>query len=236
MWWRIVALTLIGILVIFGLGFLTVSLVYLNIQQQNSDLALIKRDFLQLQSQMSEMNSTFATGFAEVNNTARLSCMYSLQVIRQNMTWLTNSSLANPLQGFFQVEGYSTMTVLLNVENVSGVGPVEIPYQDVEIMVGAVLWWTNLSEPTQGLPAQGAGGFTEELRMQSHCDDVMRVYHDYSQSPSGVRTYFLDWQILPVSVSTIETKAPYVSLLFFTNSTAPVDGWAIVDVYVYLRN
>lgn len=248
---------------IFGLGFLTLSSIYLNdIQRQNSDLALLKSNLLQMQSQLSEMNSTlaltnsgcqqveaqlsemnstFTMGFAKVNNMTKVPSPYSLQVIRQNIAWLANSSqiinlqLANPLQGVFDVEGYSTMTVLLRVENVSDVGPVEAS-QDVEITLGAVLWWTNMSEATQGLPAQGAGGFTEELNMNSHFDETVRVYHDYYQPPSGNRTYFLDWQILPISVSTIETKAPYVSMLFFANSTAPVDGWAIVDLYVYLRN
>lgn len=238
MWWRIAALTLIGILVIFGLGFLIVSSVYLhNIRQQNSDLTLIKSDLLQLQSQMSEMNSTLNVLQSQMSERPN-----SLQVVRQNMTWLAHSAtdlsrrMANPLQAAFQVEGFSTMTVLLKVENVSSVGPVDVGYQDVEITLGTALWWTTLTQPTLGLPSQGSGGFTEELNMQSHCDDVVRVYHDYVQTPEGTRTYFLDWQIMPVSISTIETKAPYVSLLFFANSTAPVDGWAMVDVYAYLRN
>jgi hypothetical protein len=106
----------------------------------------------------------------------------------------------------------------------------------VEIALGSVLWWTNMSEASQGLPPLGGGGFTEELNMESHFDDIVHVYNDYSQSPSGNRTYFLDWQITPVSVSTIETKAPYVTLLLFANSTAPVNGWAIVDLYAYFRN
>ena len=187
------------------------------------------------------MNSTLTTDLTNANNT-KLPPTYSLQVIRQNMTWLASSSqiinprLANPLQGIFDVEGYSTMTVLLGIENVSSVGPVEILSQDVEITLGTVLWWTNMSEATQGLPSQGAGGFTEELNMNSYFDDTIHVYNDYSQAPSGNRTYFLDWQISPISVSTIETKGPYVSMLFFVNSTAPVNGWVIVDLYVYLRN
>jgi len=242
MWWRIVALTLIGILFVLGLGFLTLSSIYLNdIQRQNSDLALFKSDFLQVQSQIANMNSTLTTDLTNANNT-KLPPTYSLQVIRQNMTWLASSSqiinprLANPLQGIFDVEGYSTMTVLLGIENVSSVGPVEILSQDVEITLGTVLWWTNMSEATQGLPSQGAGGFTEELNMNSYFDDTIHVYNDYSQAPSGNRTYFLDWQISPISVSTIETEGPYVSMLFFVNSTAPVNGWIIVDLYVYLRN
>lgn len=208
---------------------------YSTISRLQTDNNTLQSKYDELNSQYSNLQSNYTAlqqNYSFIQSQTLNTRTYGLEVIHYNITWLANSSnpygmgMANAVNVVFNTSGYRTMTVFIDVTNISQQGQ----SYDTEIMLKAVSWWTNQNGPMPISPYELGGGWMQEWDMEKHF--AVRVHKNWPEPP----TLWPSYQLIPLNFSTIETKAPYATLLLFANSNSPFDGWATVDIYVYMRN
>jgi hypothetical protein len=130
-----------------------------------------------------------------------------------------------PIETVINVSGFRTMTILIDVMDMSN-----FSYQyDVGIRLTTVSWSTSWF--SAGSDDFGSGGF-----MQESGDNYFQVTARKYPPPPPPAVAPNNWQVMFEKFSTIETKAPYAFLLLQTDSTSADNGWAMVNLCVYLRN
>jgi hypothetical protein len=204
-----------------------------NLDAIQSQLANLTTGYVNLTQQYESLQSRYTALQSDYFNLTQpnTSPAYSLQVIHQNITWLANSSqsetlrLSVPIETVINVSGFSTMTVLMDVTDMSN-----FSYEyDVGISLATVSWSTSWF--AAGSEEFGSGGFMQESG-GNHFQVTVKKYPP--PPPPAVAPN--NWQVMFDQFSTIETKAPYAFLVLWTDSTATDNGWAMIDLYLYLRN
>lgn len=117
------------------------------------------------------------------------------------------------------------MTILIDVTDMSNFS---YPY-DVGIGLATISWCTSWTPAgSDDLPS---GEFMQES-VGNYFQVTVRKYPP--PPPPAVAPN--NWQVMFEKFSTIETKAPYAFLVLSTDSTSADNGWAMVNLSVYLRN
>jgi hypothetical protein len=200
---------------------------YTNLQ---SNWTALQQNVNTIQSQLANLTTGYANLTQQYEILQSQQPAYSLQVIHQNITWLANSSqsqtlrLSVPIFTVINVSGFSTMTILMDVADMSN-----FSYQyNVGISLATISWSTNwFPAGSEDIPS---GGFMQESGNNYFQVAVWKYPPPPPPAVGG------NWQVMFQNFSTIETKAPYAFLVLWTDSTATDNGWAMINLYLYLRN
>jgi len=129
-----------------------------------------------------------------------------------------------PIDAVFNISGFKTMSILIEVTNMSN-----FSYEyDVGVGLATVSWFTNWS--SSGGYSFPSGGFMQESAGNAFQVTIRKYPPPPPPAVGG------NWQVIFENFSTIETKAPYASLLLLTDSTSTDNGWAMINLYIYLRS
>jgi hypothetical protein len=195
-----------------------------------SNFTTLQQNFNSIQTQLANLTTDYLNLTQQYENLQPKPPAYSLQVIHQNITWIANSSqsetlrLSVPIFTVINISGFSTMTILIDVANMSNFN-----YQyNVGISLATISWSTNwFPAGSDNIPS---GGFMQESGNNYFQVAVWKYPPPPPPAVGG------NWQVMFQNFSTIETKAPYAFLVLWTDSTATDNGWAMINLYAYLRN